>query len=370
MSQTLAAVHEAAAPCEARDLASVLENELAPLVDRIDAGFYPAALMQRLGEVGAFSRHLAAFGSVDLPGAIADMAAVGTECMSTAFCVWCQDACGWYLENTVNSALRERLQGGIGSGSLLGGTGLSNPIKALSGIEGFALQAARVKGGYVVSGVLPWVSNLGEGQWFGTIFQDSADRDHKMMAMVQCGQPGVEIRQSVHFSVLEGTGTYVVRFRRAFIADDAMLADPLGDMVARIRPGFVLLQAGMGIGVVRASIRSMHKANQSHGKSNGYLPRRPDYFEDALGSLTAEVMHLATSPLDGSADYLRDVLTARLRVGELTLEATQAAMLHAGAKAFITGSPVQRRLREGYFVAMITPSTRHLAQELSRMVVN
>ena len=62
--------------------------------------------------------------------------------------------------------------------------------------------------------------------------------------------------------------------------------------------------------------------------------------------------------------------TARLRVGELTLEATQAGMLHAGARAFITGSPVQRRLREGYFVAMITPSIRHLTQELNRMAAN
>ena len=92
---------------------------------------------------------------------------------------------------------------------LLGGTGLSNPIKALSGIENFALRATRAEGGYVVTGVLPWVSNLGDGHWFGTVFEDADDPAHRMMAMVRCGQPGVEIRQSVHFSTLEGTGTYV-----------------------------------------------------------------------------------------------------------------------------------------------------------------
>jgi hypothetical protein len=64
------------------------------------------------------------------------------------------------------------------------------------------------------------------------------------------------------------------------------------------------------------------------------------------------------------------VLNARLRTGELTLQATEAAMLHTGARAFIAGAPVQRRLREGYFVAMITPSSRHLTQELSRLEVN
>ena len=351
-------------------LAAMLESELAPLVDQIDEGLYPAPMMRRLGQLGVFSHHLSQGGPIDLPRAIADMAEVAATCMSTAFCIWCQDACGWYLENTDNAALRDRLQNGIASGALLGGTGLSNPIKALSKLEPFALQAARVEGGYVVNGVLPWVSNLGDGHWLGTIFQNAADPGHKMMAMVQCGQPGVEIRQSVHFTTLEGTGTYVVRFRRAFIADDAMLADPLGDMVARIRPGFVLLQTGMGLGIIRACIEGMHRANRSHGETNGFLPKGPAAFEDALDHATAELMLLGATPRDGSADYVRAVLQARLRVGELTLEATQAGMLHAGARAFITGSPVQRRLREGYFVAMITPSIRHITQELSRMAAN
>ena len=368
MNHMLAAAPEA--PPARSSLADLLATELAPLVGRIDEGFYPERAMRRLGEAGAFSRHLALAGRQDLGGAIAAMAEIGAVCMSTAFCTWCQDACGWYLENTDNHDLRARLQPGIADATLLGGTGLSNPIKALSGIEGFALRAKRCDGGYVVTGVLPWVSNLGDGHWFGTIFEDADDAGHKMMAMVQCGQPGVEIRQNVRFSTLEGTGTYAIRFRRAFIADAMMLADPLGDMVARIRPGFVLLQTGMGLGVVRASIDAMVQADASQERTNRFLPRRPPYFEDALADISETIMQLAATPRDGSPDYVRQVLQARLRVGELTLQATEAAMLHTGARAFIAGAPVQRRLREGYFVAMITPSTRHLSQELSRMSAN
>ena len=351
-------------------LGDVLASELAPLVAEVDAGLYPAQALRRMGEAGLFRRHLALAGEPDMPAAIAAMAEVSAVCMSSGFCTWCQDACGWYLENSDNAALRERLQPGLADGALLGGTGLSNPIKALSGMERFALRATRVAGGYSVTGVLPWVSNLGDGHWFGTIFQDAADPAHRLMAMVQCGQPGVEIRQSVHFSTLEGTGTYVVRFRRAFIADDMLLADPLGDMVARIRPGFILLQTGMGLGVIRASIEAMVAADATHEHTNRYLPRRPAYFEAELERVEAEVMRLAATPRDGSAEYVHDVLQARLQVSELTLEATQAAMLHSGARAFITGAAVQRRLREGYFVAMITPSIRHLNQEVSRLKAN
>lgn len=362
-----------AAYAGAPNLMDLLDAELAPLAARIDhEGFYPETIMRQLGRAGVYARHLTAFapGPPDLGAAIADMGEVAARCMSTAFCVWCQDACGWYLENTDNTGLRAKLQGGIADGTLLGGTGLSNPIKALSGIEGFNLRATRVAGGYSVTGVLPWVSNLGQGHWFGTIFQDAADPAHRMMAMVMCGQPGVEIRQNIKYSVLEGTATYSIRFRRAFIADEMMLADPLGDMVGRIRPGFVLLQTGMGLGVIRASIDSMTKSDATHQHTNRFLPMRPAYFEECLETIQAKVMQLAATPHDGSPDYVRDVLAASLAVSDLTLEAIQAGMLHAGAKAFIEHAPVQRRLREGYFVAMITPSIRHLKQELGRVAAH
>ncbi len=367
MSQALAAPRGSSPAACTPPLPELLDAELAPLVERIDEGLYPSEVLRRLGEAGVYSRHLALSGRQDLGAAIADMASVAALCMSTAFCTWCQDACGWYLENTDNAALRQRLQPGVADGTLLGGTGLSNPIKALSGIEGFNLRAKRTAGGYVVTGVLPWVSNLGDGHWFGTIFEDTDDPAHRLMAMVQCGQPGVEIRQNVKYTTLEGTGTCSVRFRRAFISDDLLLADPLGDMVSRIRPGFVLLQAGMGLGVIRASMDAMTQADKQQEATNRFLPRRPPYFEAALQDLRDDIMRLAATPRDGSMEYVRQVLKVRLRTGELTLQATEAAMLHTGARAFIVGSPVQRRLREGYFVAMITPSSRHLAKELSRM---
>jgi len=344
------------------------EAELAPMARRIDHdGIYPGDILRGLGAVGAFSPHLAAHTTLPSPSlgtAIEAMAAVGADCMSTAFCMWCQDACGCYLESSGNTGLRDLLQPGIAVGALLGGTGLSNPVKALSGIERFKLRAQRVAGGYVVSGVLPWVSNLGDGHWFGTVFEDAADPAHRLMAMVRCGQPGVEIKRNARFIALEGTGTYSVLFRRAFIADEMLLADPLGDMVKRIKPGFILLQTGMGMGVVQACIDLMHEANVTLGATNAYLPRQVGDFEMELGSLRAEIDWLAATPLDGSPDYVRAVLTARLRCSELALEASQAALLHHGARGYLAGSAVSRRLRESYFVAIITPSIKHLRQEL------
>ena len=170
MSET--AIHagaQAALPSDAA-LRAAINAELAPLVKQIDQdGLYPAEAMRALGGAGLFAHHLAAHASrPSIAAAIDAMAAVGETCMSTAFCTWCQDAAAWYLEQSDNTALRDELQPGLAGGAAMGGTGLSNPMKSLSGIETFKLRGRRVPGGYEVSGVLPWGRNLGPGPRFGT----------------------------------------------------------------------------------------------------------------------------------------------------------------------------------------------------------
>ena len=347
------------------------EAELAPLVERIDhEGHYPEAVLRSLGASGLFGLHLAAHTPLAQPSlglAVEAMAVVGETCMSTAFCAWCQNACGWYLELSQNAALRERAQPGLATGATLGGTGLSNPVKAAAGIEAFKLRAKRAPGGYQVSGVLPWVSNLGQGHLFGTVFEDADDPAHRIMALVECGQPGVEIRQNAHFVALEGTATYSILFRRAFIADEMLLADQAPELMRRVRPGFVLLQTGMGLGVIAACVALMREADRTHGATNQYLPTRPDDVEYRLDALRATIARLARTPTETAPEFLRAVLEARLAVSELTLEATTAAVLHGGARGYLEGSAIARRQREGNFVALITPSIRHLRMELAAM---
>ena len=367
MSETALRDAQAASPPLAA-LRAVIGAELAPITHEIDhGGLYPAQAMRALGGAGLYGHHLKATAAQPSIGAAIDaMAAVSETCMSAGFCTWCQDASGWYLEQSDNAALRAALQPDLASGVQMGGTGLSNPMKSLSGIETFKLRGRRVAGGYEVSGVLPWVSNLGDGHVFGTVFEDADDSAHRIMAMIRCGQPGVSLKQNAHFVALEGTGTCSVLFRRAFIADTQLLADPLGDMVKRIKAGFILLQTGMGLGVTQACIDLMREANVTHGHSNKYLPRQVSDFADDLGALRQEIARLALTPLEQAPEYLRAVLTARLRVSELTLEAGQSALMHFGARGYIEGSPVNRRIRERHFVAIITPSIRHLRQELSK----
>jgi alkylation response protein AidB-like acyl-CoA dehydrogenase len=94
---------------ETPSVASIVAEELRPLVQRIDTeGYYPAEVLRNLGQAGAFSRHSTALGSgpAGILAATEAMAEVGASCLSTAFCMWCQDALVWYLDRSENPAPR------------------------------------------------------------------------------------------------------------------------------------------------------------------------------------------------------------------------------------------------------------------------
>jgi alkylation response protein AidB-like acyl-CoA dehydrogenase len=356
-----------------RRVEEVVVTELRPLVRTVDEdGLYPETVLRSLGQAGAFAQHCTGSGTrstPDLCAAIDAMALVASECMSTAFCVWCQDVCGWYLENTENAALRAQFQPEIAAGRLLAATGLSNPMKSFSGIEKLRLTGRRVAGGYAVSGTLPWVSNLREGHVFGIVFADADDPTHAVMALARVGDDGVLAEHSAEFIALEGTETRAVRLRSAFIPDAMILADPIAPFLRRTRPGFTLLQTGMALGLVSGCLELMRRERATFADVNAYLPDGPDTIGARLADLTETIRELAATPCAPEPAYLRAVLEARLEASELSLAAVQAAMLHGGARAYLKGSPFSRRLREGYFVALITPSTKHLRRDIAALSV-
>jgi len=357
-------------PLMLAEVRRIVREHLAPLVVKIDLeGFYPEEVLRMIGAAGGFRQHLASqqpSRRCDMASAIDGMAAAGEECMSTAFMMWCQNACGWYLENSENQELRRSILPRIAVGEALGGTALSNPMKFYSGIEPLQLIAQEVPGGFRVRGQLPWVSNLGSEHFFGAIFQVEGKPGREVMALVPCNVEGLRITQGAHFVALEGTRTFSVRFDDVFIPARSVLADPAVPYLAKIRSGFILMQTGMALGLVQGSIDIMHKADKSHEHINCFLPDRPEAFEKQLGSLREEVRGLAGTPWEQDKEFLRRVFAARLVAGQLSIAAASAALLHAGARGYLNTAPAQRRLRESYFVAIVTPAMKHLCKELAR----
>lgn len=350
---------------------SIVDLDLKPLTTKIDIdGYYPEEVLKKLGTIGAFNHHLPATrvdGLADMGAAIQTMATVSHECMSTGFTIWCQDTCGWYLQNAANPIVRDNWLSKVSSGEVLAGTGMSNTMKAFAGIEELRLKGKRVDGGYLVNGSLPWVSNLGEDHVFGTQFELEGSTNRSVMALVDCASEGFTLRLSAHFTALEGTRTFACIFENVFIPDDMIIDEDGAGFLRRARSGIVLLQCGMGIGNIQSCIDLCRDVEPVLGHVNGYLDDRPHELQDELDDAVDAIMALAEDPFEISDEFFQDLLQLRLGAGEMALRASQSAMLHTGAKGYLKTAPAQRKLRESYFVAIVTPAIKHLRKELDRL---
>ncbi len=354
-------------------LARLIAAELAPKVVDIDIhAQYPKEFMRRLGDLGGFASltpsELGGSGR-GLKHAIQVIEEVSKECVSSGFLVWAQYALQWYLANGNNPELAARVLPEVATGKLLGGTGQSNSMKSCSGIEDTRLKATRVEGGYLINGTLPWVSNIGVDHTFH-MGASLPGESGLLIGLVKGDHPNLTLVNNARFIGMDGTNTFACQFREAFLPDEQVVCHPR-DFAAfrdRTKSAFILLQMGMGLGLIDACVTMMKRSNKTHGHVNRFLDDQVEDIEQVLHAARAQTYALADKiSRDGSAPHVRETLELRLAGGELSVKAANAAMLHLGAKGYLINNAAQRRLREAYFIAIVTPATKHLRKELFEM---
>ena len=111
----------------------------------------------------------------------------------------------------------------------------------------------------------------------------------------------------------------------------------------------------------------MQRTKGQLGHVNKYLDVQPEGLAEQLAAMEAEVARLAATPFETDPAYWRAVVEARLAAGEASVAAAHAAMLHCGARGYVANATAQRRLREAYFVAIVTPATKQLRKMLADM---
>lgn len=352
-------------------VSSIAKNDLAAIVRQIDEErIYPQDILRMIGTAGAYGSHLCCTQSnPDLSHAILATASISETCLSTGFCMWCQNALGWYIASSDNDWLKANILPGVTTGEILGGTGMSNPMKAIAEIEPLRLKGKRIDDGYEVKGVLPWVSNLSQDGWFGVVFSVEEDEATKtVMAIAHAdARKGLKLKSDHEFVAMGGTATCNVQFHDVFIPDNQVIADPAPNFIKRIRGGFVLLQCGMAAGMIKSAIDMMYQVKTPLGHVNQHLEKQPEDFQVEHDEFVANILDLAKTPYDQSLSYWKRVIEARLKGSELAVEAAHYAMLHCGARGYVSHGAAQRRLREAYFVAIVTPATKHLRKMLSEI---
>jgi alkylation response protein AidB-like acyl-CoA dehydrogenase len=339
-------------------LEALLTEVLKPKVTAIDIdGVYPVDVLRLLGEQGYYMPAQTEAETVSRNlSLVEDVASI---CGSTAFMVWCHLTAMSYVRNGHSEYLKREVLPELETGQLLGGTGLSNPMKFYAGMEDLRLQAEAAENGVRVNGMLPFVSNLADGHWFGVIAKRSSE--NRVMAFVPCSVEGLSMWDRSEFIGMNGTGTYNCHFRDVHIPSEYILCDSADELVRQIRPGFVLTQVGMALGVIRACIDNMRHLCNKQRASNQYLRVQPDELEEKL-SILREKSYRCARNLQNVP--IQDIFRVRLESAYLALEASTAGALHSGGAGYIKTSPASRRLREAQFISIVTPAVKHLERVL------
>jgi alkylation response protein AidB-like acyl-CoA dehydrogenase len=240
-------------------------------------------------------------------------------------------------------------------------------MKHFVGIEKIRITAQRCADGYILNGAIPWVSNIGKDHYFAVVAKIVED-DSYLMAALPANQPGLSLGNGGGFIALEGSSTYSCKFKDVFVPTQYILACPCNEYLARIRPGFILTQTGFGLGLVSSCVELMKRTNEAKGHVNCFLDDQAEAIERDLCSAQQYTYALADEigcgQRDVRPDIIKDVVQARILASELSLRASQAAMLHAGASGYRLHSAFERKLRESYFVAIVTPALKHLKKLL------
>lgn len=324
----------------------------------IDKGYYPKQeLAQLLQQQPSLLRHWIENGANlddSMIEAMTALSKVASVCGTSAFLLWCHQACALYLAKSEVANFDERLRTHI-SGETLGGTALSNPLKSWTGQEKLRLQAQKDGDGYLISGVLPWVSHIDEGQYCGAVAHINDGMDNSLFFLLEFDprRTGWQLADCPAFAGLEGSSTYKITLNNYKVHTRDIISYNAQAFAFGVRNRFILLQSAMALGVAKGAIESI--LGDKRIGLNAYLPdgEQLSHAYDTLWQNLVRAVH---------ADDLALVLDTRIQAALLAQKSAYTAFLYQGAKGYMLHACAQRHLKEAQFCAIVTPSLKHLAK--------
>lgn len=291
--------------------------------------------------------------------AIAVVAELAGHSLGAAFVYWAQRAVIECLLRSPNRDLANGLLPRLLDGTLAGAPGLSNAMRALTGFD--RLQIHRTPEG--LAGMVPWATNLHPEGVVIAVAADAAGGNPAVYAIPGNAQ-GLAIQPNADLAGLRGTRTGSVRLDRVPVADYWLVDQDARTFLPALRPAFIALQCGWGLGLARACLRS---ARGAIGASPSILLPEIAQLEQAVDACWSAL----SERIDGDAFSGRpaDLFAARLEMVDLAIRASDLELQALGSRAYsrAAGQAFARRRREAAFLPIVTPSMVQLKTELARL---
>ncbi len=359
---------EAQTQAQPLELPESLAAWLAESALALDAGDAQAAgeLMPRLGQAGIYRYGVdAALGGIegtDIADAIAAVAGVARHSMAAAFVVWSQRTFIEYLLASPNQGLAQRLLPGLLAGQFAGASGLSNAMKFLGGIEALQVRASAAPQGWRVDGLMPWVTNLREPEYYVAAAVQMPDGSASVIAFP--GQAaGLTRSPDLSLAGMQGTQTAALTLKDCAIGTEWLIHEQANVFLPQARPAFLGLQCGMSLGL---AWRAIEETLACRGAARAILEEEALALREAL----ARQWQLL---IDGIRDglFLRApaaMFETRIALSDIALQSVALEVQAKGGAGYLRNMQpdVARRWGEAAFIPVVTPSLVQLKAELAK----
>ncbi len=299
------------------------------LLERLaTAGLWQWAIPQQLG-----GRPLA---DADL---LAAYEAVARGSLTAALLITQRDGAVDLLIRGDNDTLRQKLLPAYARGERFTSIGISQLTTSLGSRP--KMTARRARGGFVLDGVMPWVSGACACDEIvtGAVLDDG----RQILAVVPCDAPGVTIESPLKLLALEASCTSRVRCAGVEVGPELLVRGPAQRVLDRRTPVKPLTVTAVGLGLARQIVDTLAPTLNDAPAALAGPVRTLIAQLDALHERFYVAAAQAGQPEAPQAGPLRiaiNALLTRLAVSLLSL---------SKGSGYVRGQPAERLLREAMF---------------------
>ena len=312
---------------------------LAALADRADAELdWPTASWEQMHAAGIPAWSVPTeYGGLGLPGParLRGYEQLAAACLTATFILSQRDAAVRRILSLGRPEIKTDLLPRLARDEIFLTVGLSQ-LTTSRQHQAPALSAEPRGDGYVLEGVIPWVTGAARADALlvGATLADGL----QVLMLLPRERAGVEVEAPMELCALRGSQTTQVRCRGVRIESADVLAGPSPRVLGAAAGG--VETSCLALGLAGAAVDHLHQ----EASARPYLSPVAERFESARQGLRRRMYALAGGPVDPS-----DANDLRVQANALALQATQAALTAAKGAGFVRPHPAQRWARQALF---------------------
>ncbi len=279
--------------------------------------------------------------AVSPAGRVAGYEAASSGCMSASLVLTQHDGACELISSSDNESLKAELLPALASGENLATLGISQ-LTTSRKHSGSSMRAAVNGDGFVLNGVMPWVTSASRADHVvtGAVLED----DRQLLACIPLSSTGITIDPPINLMGLTASFTSEVKCDAVYVEPRWLLKGPAKKVLLRRSPVKSLTVSACGMGMAGALLDVFRERTAT-------LPGSDSLFDDVIQK-RFEATH---KRLYQAADQLNDpeaevpAMEIRVAVNDLVARLAVSLMTLIKGSGYVSTHPHQRLIREALF---------------------